>query len=212
MQQLQDSRWGMEPDLEGSDLALCAHFGSMRVRDAAVSEGRLPAAQSSSLQGVLWRRESFPWSRAQQLWLTLETDEGSFHLDLSAPQYGLPHSFLPSPTAASSLPSTLLDSLRAHRPDILEFAPPHSSCFRPQHAAPSPCPQLLTDAEWAVRGGRVERKVEGVDRVLEWVQRELLVNSAALSVEYVQVEAMLRDACRMRAVSSRLLYQPLYTR
>ena len=198
---------GVEPDLRGPDLALVAEFGTQRAAAYTRAHGRVPAQESADVDDVVWQRERFP-RPTSDVWVTVDTEDGRFHIDLSEPQYGLPVPFAHPPAAIAAAPpsSTLMAALRRHRPDLLEYAPPHPSAMSAHPPSPHPVPHVLSESEWKARGGMVKRRVEGAERVIRWVQDELLLDDRPLSVEYVQLEAVLREACRARALSTTALY------
>ena len=202
--------WGMEPDWEGSGLAQCCRFGCGDIEGYVDREGAMPAAENAEVDEVLWKRVRYPWAEAEKkdVWLSITTREGIFHFDLTAPVRFPPPAYhtLSSTAGEESVAPTLLPALQRHRPDLLQYAPPHPSCFKPAAIAPTPAIAILSAAEWSAGGGRSEQKVIGADAVIEWVQNEVLLNERDMSVEYVQVERVLREACQMRGLSTWPLY------
>ena len=198
--------WGMEPDWEGSGLAECLHFGCGDIEAYVDREGAMPAAQNAEVEEVVWKRVRYPYKEGKDVWLSVTTRDGTFHFDLTSPVHTPPASYHTPIVPIDTFGPALLPALQRHRPDLLLYAPPHPSCFKQAALAPTPDIALLSEAEWRAGGGRSDKRVIGVDAVIEWVQSEVLLNEAALSAEYVQVERVVREACQMRGLATFALY------
>ena len=201
------SHWGMDPDWEGSGLAECLSFGCGEIEAYAERENAMPAQENAEVDQVVWKRVRYPWTAAgQDVWISVTTREGTFHFDLTAPVHSPPAAYHTVASSADSFSPVLLPALQRHRPDLLVYAPPHPSCFKPAVFAPAPDIAVLSEAEWRKGGGRSEKRVIGADAVIEWVQSEVLLNEREMSAEYVQVERVVREACQMAHLSTWQLY------
>jgi len=200
------THWGMDPDCEGSALAECLHFGCGRVEAYVDREGAMPAAENAEVDEVVWKRVRYPWKEGSDVWISVTTREATFHLDLSSPVRSPPAAYHSSAVSSDTFAPALLPVLQRHRPDLLLYAPPHPSCFKPAVLAPTPDIAVLSEAEWRAGGGRSEKRVIGADAVIEWVQTEVLLNDREMNAEYVQVERVVREACQMRGLSTWPLY------
>ena len=183
------THWGMDPDWEGSGLAECLQFGCGGIEAYCDREGAMPAAANAEVDEVVWKRVRYPWTEGRDVWLSVTTRDGTFHFDLTSPVHTPPAAYHTSTTPSDTFTPVLLPALQRHRPDLLLYAPPHPSCFKPAAYAPTPAIAVLSEAEWRAGGGRSDRRVIGADAVIEWVQSEVLLNESELSAEYVQVEA-----------------------
>ena len=200
------THWGTDPDWEGSALAECLKFGCGDIEGYVDSEGVMPAAESAEVDEVVWKRVRYPWKDGHDVWLSITTRDGTFHFDLTAPVRSAPAAYHTSTSSADTFSPALLPALQRHRPDLLLYAPPHPSCFKPAALAPTPEIAILSEAEWRAGGGRSDKRVIGADAVIEWTQNEVLLNEREMSAEYVQVERVVREACQMRGLSTWPLY------
>ena len=195
------------PDLSGPDLALTSTFGTQHIAAHTQRTGHLPPPSTPGLSDVVWQQAPYP--RGKDVWLSVVTDEGRWHVNLAEAEHGWEGWGL-RPSVVGGLGwegGTVVEGVREHRPDLLEYAPPHASVWKGRGPVAHPVPRLMAEEEWRGMGGSVDKRVDGGEGVMRWVQDEVLLNDRPLSVEYVQVEAVVREACNMRGLPTSALYR-----
>ena len=187
-------------------LADIAEFGTAYTLDHFDRTGALPSTEDMS-GDIVWYAEDVEFNSADDdVFITFVTaNNKTYHLDLSAAQYGLHNGYTTTPTP----PATYLTSVntRSATDNLLRYTPPADAALNECAFSPAPTACIVSDEDFKANGGLIRQRFVGAERIIAYVQARCLLSNRLVDSEYIEMRNIIADALQRRGLTTKYLYK-----